>query len=87
VLGLGVVAAAIITIAVLFRKQQSPPPMQTFSSKARQKIVEAETDMQIGHLKAEATKKEQQAKLGEIEKIVDGQERRRRLAEYMHENL
>ena len=87
VLGLGSVAAVIITIGVLFRKKKQPPPMQSFSNKAREKIVEAETDAKIAHLKADAEKKAEQAKLDEIGKIEDGRERRRRLADYLDENL
>jgi ABC-type bacteriocin/lantibiotic exporter with double-glycine peptidase domain len=86
VLAIGAIAAAIITIFVFFRRDK-PVPMQNFGAKAREQIVAAETDMKIAQLKADAVKKEQETQLNEISKIEDGKERRRRLADYLDENL
>lgn len=86
-LALSTVVAGIIAVWALFRKEKQPPPLQTFSAQAREKIVEAETDLKISRLKADADKKEQEAKLEAIEKIDDGAERRRRLADYLNDNL
>lgn len=85
---LGAVAVAGVVIAiVLSSRKPTPAAVETFSSKAREKIVEAETDAQIAKLKAQVETKEQEAKLTEIAKIEDGGERRRRLADFLDEVL
>ena len=73
---------------MIFRKRKpNAVPAESFSTKARGKIVEAETDAKIERLKADAETEIQTAKLEEIAKIDDGVTRRVRLAEYMDGNL
>ncbi len=68
----------------VFRKpKQNTAPAESFSTKARSKIVDAETEAKIERLKAESDSGAKKAKLDEIKKIDDGTKRRVELAKYL----
>jgi len=86
-LAVGLAAIVGVLIYIFARTSKQQPPGESFSTKARAKIVEAETDAKIERLKADADSEVQQAKLEEISKIEDGVTRRVRLAQYLDGNL
>lgn len=84
---LGLAGVLGVLIYAFARTRKNKPQAESFSTKARAKIVEAETDAKIERLKADAESEAQKARLEEITKIDDGVMRRVRLAEYLDENL
>ncbi len=83
-LGLGLAVGALLFI---FRKKEKRTVESSFTSRAREKIVEAETDASIQRAKAEAKSEAARKRLDEIDKIEDGEERRRELASYLNKIL
>lgn len=84
---LGLVTAG-VTLWLIFRpRKNNTVPAATFSTKAREKIVEAQTEAKIEKLKIKAKADEKRRELEVIEKVEDGVERRKMLADFLDENL
>ena len=73
---------------LVFRKRKSTPQEHiSFSTKARAKIVEAETETKIAKLKSETETAVKLEKLNQIEAIEDDEDRRDKLADYLDDLL
>ena len=85
-LGLAAIGCALF---FLFRKKKTVDvaPTESFSSKARKKIVEAETDAIIARVKAEVESEKRLEELNKITEMDGGVERRKRLADFLDDNL
>jgi hypothetical protein len=83
-LGLALIGGALFFI---FRGRKGPSTTRSFSQRAREKILETETDAAIARERARAKSEAQKARLAEIEKVKDAPERRKRLADYLDEIL
>ncbi len=72
---------------LIFRKGKPSQQTESFSTKARRKVVEAETDAKIAKLKTEAESGVKRERLRQIEKIKDDEDRRTKLAAYLDDLL
>lgn len=87
VLVLVMVSVGGLVLYLLLRKRPKPAPSETFSNKARKEILKAETEAVIEREKVKAKSGAERARLEEIGKTEDDFARRKRLADYLDENL
>lgn len=82
------IAGVLAALAWLIFQKPAPTMVKpTFSSKARAKIVEAETDLALQKYKARARSEAERTVLEKIEVVKDADERRGQLASYLEDLL
>jgi len=84
---LGVAALGALLWLIFRKKKPESQQAESFSTKARRKVVEAETDAKIAKLKTEAETEVKREALRQIEKIKDDEDRRTKLAAYLDDLL
>ena len=87
ILILGIISLGVVIWLIVRPRKGDPLPLVSFSNKAREQIVEAQTDAAIEKLKIEAMAEEKRRALDLIAKMQGGIERRKALADFLDKNF